>query len=399
MAAQRTKAGLAAIYLTVFLDLLGFGIIIPLMPFTARTFGATGMWMGVLMTAYSGAQFLGAPLIGRLSDKYGRRPLLLLTLAGSCASLLLMGFATSLGTLLAARLLAGLFGGSIAAAQAYIADVTAPQERAKFMGLLGASIGAGFVFGPALGAALSDYGLTGAAFAAAALAAFNFILAAARLKESRVPGKVGHHKASPVALLRALRVSGIRPVLIATFLTTLGLVSMESIYALFGADRFQMDSRLLGLIFTAIGGVVVIVQGGLIGRLAKRFGEGRIAVTGPMIMAIGLGAIPLAASLGGSVTALLVMAVGQALATPSLTSLLSLQAGRDDQGGVIGVGQSMAALARAVGPLAAGFLYDRAISAPFVFGAAACLLATGTVFSLRGSGAALSMRPVPATAE
>ncbi len=398
MTEQRSKAGLVAVYLTVFLDLLGFGIIIPLMPFAAREFGATGVWMGALMTAYSGAQFLGAPIIGRLSDTYGRRPLLLATLAGSCASLLLMGFAQSLGVLLAARLLAGLFGGSISAAQAYIADVTAPAERAKFMGLLGAAIGAGFVFGPALGAALSGYGLSGAAFAAAGLAAFNLILAAARLKESRVPGRAGLHKAGIPALGRALGQSGIRPVLIASFLATFGLVSMESTYALLGADRYAMDPKTLGLVFTAIGVVVVIVQGGLIGRLAKRFGEGRIAVTGPLVMAVGLAAIPAASTLGESVAALLVMAVGQALSSPALSSLLSLRAGKDEQGGVIGVGQSMAALARAVGPLCAGFLYDRAQAGPYVLGAAACLLACAAVFSLRGAGAA-AVRHVPVAAE
>lgn len=386
---RRGFAALAAVYMTVFLDLLGFGIIIPLLPYAARTFGATGIWMGALMTAYSGAQFLGAPVIGRLSDKFGRKPLLLLTLLGSCASMILMGVAASLPVLLAARLLAGLFGGSISAAQAYIADVTAPAERAKFMGILGASIGCGFVFGPALGAALSDYGLSGAAYAAAGLAAFNFVLTALRVKESRVPGQAGHHKASPAALVRALGQPGIRPILIATFLTTFGLVSMESTYALLGADRFGMDARMLGLVFTAIGVVVVIVQGGLIGRLSKRYGEGRIAVVGPLVMAAGLAAIPAAAALSGSIAALLVMAVGQALSTPSLSSLLSLRASQDEQGGVIGVGQSMAALARALGPLCAGFLYDRGAPSPYWMGAAACVLATFTVFPLWRAGAAV----------
>ncbi len=388
--APSRKAGLFAVYATVFLDLLGFGIIIPLMPYAARTFGASGLMLGALMTAYSAAQFVGAPIMGRLSDRYGRRPVILTTLAGSVAAMTLMGVADGLGLIFVARLGAGLCGGSISAAQAYVADVTAPAERAKFMGLLGASIGMGFVFGPALGAALANYGFSGAAFVAAGLAAANWVFAYVKLKEPvRAPDASGAaRKASVGALFEALGRGSIRPILIAGFLVTFGMVAMEATFALLAADRFAVDARTLGLLFTLSGVVVAIVQGGLIGRLSKQFGEGKLAVTGPVVMAIGLAAIGIAPTLTGAVLALCVMAFGQAMASPALTSLLSLNADAHEQGSVIGLGQGMSALARAVGPLVAGALYDQHISWPYWCGAAAALLATAVIFPLRGAGAA-----------
>lgn len=393
------KAGLAAVYATVFLDLLGFGIIIPLMPYAARTFGASGLMLGALMTAYSAAQFVGAPIMGRLSDRYGRRPVILTTLAGSVAAMTLMGVADGLGLIFLARLGAGLCGGSISAAQAYVADVTAPAERAKFMGLLGASIGMGFVFGPALGAALADYGFSGAAFVAAGLAAANWAFAYVKLKEPvRDPAATSARKASVGALFEALGRTTIRPILIAGFLVTFGMVAMEATFALLAADRFAVDARTLGLLFTLSGVVVALVQGGLIGRLSKQFGEGKLAVTGPIIMAAGLAAIGMAPTLAGAVAALCVMAFGQAMAAPALTSLLSLNADANEQGSVIGLGQGMSALARAVGPLVAGALYDQHVSWPYWSGAAAALLATVVVFRLRGAGAARAQTERAATA-
>jgi DHA1 family tetracycline resistance protein-like MFS transporter len=174
--APSKMASLFIVYITVFVDLLGFGMILPLLPFYAMHFGASWLWIGVLATAYSAAQFAGAPVVGWLSDRFGRRPVLLVALAGSAVSLALAGFASSLTMLIVARGLAGLFGGSIAAAQAYVADVTRPDERSKYMGLLGASIGMGFVFGPAIGAGLSVFGFGTAALAASGIAFANLTI-------------------------------------------------------------------------------------------------------------------------------------------------------------------------------------------------------------------------------
>lgn len=368
-------ASLLVVYTTVFVDLLGFGIILPLLPFYAQSFGASGLWVGVLMTAYSAAQFVGAPIVGRLSDLYGRRPILLLALAGSAASLLVAGLAESLAVLIAARTLAGLFGGSIAAAQAYVADATTKEERPKYMGLLGAAIGLGFVFGPAIGAALAQFGFGTAAFVAAGIATLNLLVASVRLKESRQKSsaKASGHRFNFSGLGTAFKNAGIRPLLIATFAVTFAFVGMETTYALLGAARFSLTPRGLGAIFTLIGVIVVMVQGGFIGRLARRFGSRRVAMTGALIMAIGLALLPLGETLELSVAALCVMAIGQALTSPSLVTMLSTCAGVDEQGSVAGLGQSLAAAARGLGPVAAGWLFDRSMGAPYVAGAIACL--------------------------
>lgn len=373
------RSVLPIVYLTVFLDLLGFGLILPLLPFYAVEFGATGVWLGILMTAYSAAQFVGAPIIGRLSDRFGRRPVILLTLLGSVVSLSLAGAATSLTMLLTARLLAGFFGGSIAAAQAYVADVTSREERSKYMGLLGAAIGLGFVFGPATGAALAQFGFATAAYAAAGLAAVNLVWAFFKLPESRVAGGAADSAVggfSIAILLQGLTRPRTRIVLGATFLTMLGFVAMETTYALLGAELYRLDARGLGLVFTLVGVVMVLVQGGMVGRLVPKLGEVIVARAGILIVAVALALLPFAPTLTLSMVALSVLAAGQGFVSPTLATLLSKSAGRDDQGSTLGLGQSLGAAARAVGPLGAGWLYDRHQAAPYFAAAALATLAS-----------------------
>jgi MFS transporter, DHA1 family, tetracycline resistance protein len=371
------KPGLPVVYFTVFLDLVGFGIILPLLPYYAETFGATGVWVGALITAYSAAQFLGASVLGRLSDRIGRRPVLLASLAGSATSLVLSGLAHSLWLLLTARALAGLFGGSIAAAQAYVADSTTPKERARYMGLLGASIGLGFVLGPALGAGLARYGFGTAAFVAAGLAAANLAFGLFMLPETHGPER-RHLAASRPDLshfFAALRHRSMGRLLGATFFATLAFVAMEATFALLGEHRFGLDQSWLGFVFTYVGVVIVVVQGGLVGPLAARFGERALAVAGALLMAIGLGALPLAPALPAALAVLGLLAAGQGLTSPMLSTLLSRAADEDEQGGTLGLGQSLAAAARAVGPIGAGWLYDRAMGAPYAAAAAVMVLA------------------------
>jgi DHA1 family tetracycline resistance protein-like MFS transporter len=365
------KPGLGIVYLTVFVDLLGFGIILPLLPFYAERFGATGVWVGAILTAYSAAQLVGASVLGRLSDRVGRRPVLLLSLAGSAVSLFLSGLAHTLWLLLAARGLAGLFGGSIAAAQAFVADVTVPDERAKYMGLLGASIGLGFVFGPAVGALLARYGFGTAAFAAAALAAANLAFAFWRLPETR-PASAKTAVRARVDwshLVAALHHPTIGRLLSATFLVTLGFVAMEATFALLGEARLGLDAEHLGVVFAYVGVVMVLVQGGLVGRLVPRFGERALASSGAVAMAASLGALPFAPSMTVALSVLGVLALGQGLTNPTLSTLLSRASGADEQGGLLGLGQSLAAGARALGPLAAGWLYDHGAAIPYVVSA------------------------------
>ncbi len=392
------RASLVVLYLTVFIDLLGFGIILPQLAYVAEHFGATGVWVGALMTAYSAVQFLGAPLLGRLSDRFGRRPILILSLAGSAISLTLSGLAHSLAMLIFARSMAGLFGGSIATAQAYIADVTLPKDRARYMGLLGASIGLGFVFGPALGAAMSRYGFGASAFVAAGLAAANCVLAFVKLVESRPAageGRSAHAHLDLARLARALVHPLTGNVVGATFLATFGFVSMEATFALLGERRFGLDASKLGLVFTYVGVLIVLVQGGLIGRLTARYGERALAVVGALAMSVGLAALPHMSRLALAMGALGVLSFGQALVTPTLTALLSRAVSADEQGATLGVGQSAAAAARAVGPLLAGWLFDRTVSLPYSVAAALMLGAAALVGLSRR--AALAAEPAGST--
>jgi DHA1 family tetracycline resistance protein-like MFS transporter len=379
------KPGLPVVYVVVFLDLVGFGFILPQLPYYAERFGATGVWVGAILTAYSAAQLVGASLLGRLSDRVGRRPVLLMSLAGSAASFLVFGLAGSLWVLLAARALAGLFGGSIAAAQAVIADVTTPGERARYMGLLGASIGLGFVFGPALGSGLAHFGFGAAAFTAAGLAAANLVFAFLRLPETR-DSEQRRHPQSRLEwsnLLDALHHPSIGRLLTATFLSTLAFVAMEATFALLGEARLGLDAGRLGLVFAYVGVVMVIVQGGLVGRLAQRFGERALATAGALLMAASLGALPLTPSLGAALVVLAGLAIGQGLTTPMLATLLSRATDADEQGGTLGLGQSIAAAARAIGPIGAGWLYDRSVGAPYAASAAVMVLAALLVSTAR----------------
>lgn len=367
------RSSLAVLYLTVFIDLLGFGIILPLLPYYAEHFGASGVGIGALLTAYSLAQLVGAPLLGRLSDRYGRRPLLLLSLFGSTLSLVVSGVSSSLSVLIASRALAGLFGGSIATAQAYIADVTEVKDRARYMGLLGAAIGMGFVFGPALGASVSRFGFGTAAFVSAGLAAANLVFASFKLVEPRGTRRPARLQLGRVA--RSLKDPAIGRIAATMFLSTLGFVAMEATFALLGERRFGLNAHKLGFVFTYVGAVVAVVQGALIGRLTARLGEKNVAIAGSLVMAGSLAAVPLMPDLSLALTALGGVAIGQALVTPTVTSLLSGATSAEDQGGTLGVGTSMAAAARALGPLLAGWLFDRAAALPYLAGTAALMAA------------------------
>ncbi len=369
---QRTFASLVVVYMTVFLDLLGFGLILPLLPFYAMRFGAHGKQIGLLFACFSIAQFFGAPVLGRLSDRIGRRPVLLLCLFGSTISLLATGLTDTLYTLMAARALAGLFGGSIATAQAYVADVTRPAERTKYMGLIGASIGMGFVFGPFVGAELSRFGFGTAAFVAAGLSAANFLLALARLRESLPPSARGQSQRTALSI-KSLRDALSRPVvgplLILSTGATLAFVSMESTFALLAKLRFGFSEQTMGRLFALLGVTIAVVQGGLIGPLARRFGEVSVGVVGFLILSVAFAAIPWLPTRELTVITLLFVALGQGLLTPTLSTMLSRAVAATEQGGTLGLGQSLGSLARAIGPIVAGTLFDTAQFLPYAFAA------------------------------
>lgn len=390
------RAALGTVYFTVFLDLLGFGIILPWLPYYAARLGATGLLLGLLFTAYSLAQLFGAAILGRMSDRHGRRPILMISLMGSAVGMVLsgltdLGYPATLGpgeqtedaawrlaALIFARAVAGLFGGSIAVAQAYVADVTSPSERPKYMGFVGASIGMGFVVGPALGALVKSmgYGFMTVAFLSAGLALVNLGLAAWRLKE---PRRRSGAKVKRLASLGAWQTAFGRPTvrraLLATFFTMAAFVSMETTFAYLGRDRFGLDTLSFGLVLAFVGVVLIIIQGGVIWPLSRRLGSRRVARLGCVLMAVALAVLPLAPSLVLAVAALGCLAAGQGLTSPSLASIMSNLASDDDQGSVLGVSQSLSAGARAFAPVLAGGLYDFEIAAPYFVGALLALMA------------------------
>ena len=359
---------LIIVFVTVFIDLLGFGIIIPLLPFYAETFGAHAFTVEMLSTSFSLMQFIFAPIWGRLSDRIGRRPIIVFGLLGSCLSYLAFGLATSLTALFAARIFAGIAGANIPTAQAVIADVTAPENRAKGMGMVGAAFGLGFIFGPAIGGFLSRYGYATPAFFASALSLANFIAAWFLLPETLKPE---HRAIERVGRIDALRAALARPhlplLLLIGFLAVAAFAGFENTFALFAERRYGFHASTIGYIFAFVGVVLVIVQGFLVGRAVKVFGEHHIVPVSLAIVAIGLLMIPATQSVPALLAANAVLAVGMGFNNPTLLALISRHTAAGDQGGVLGLTQSINSLARIVGPMWGGFAFDHiGIGAPYV---------------------------------
>jgi multidrug resistance protein len=349
------------LFLTVFIHLLGFGIIIPLLPYYAETYGAGGLTVGLLTSSFSLAQFLFAPLWGRLSDRVGRRPVLLASLLVTGVSYLVFAAATSLPVLFASRILAGIAGAAISTAQAYVADTTTPAERTKGMGLIGAAFGMGFIFGPATGGILSQWGFAVPAYAAAGLAFVAAIFAFFRLPESLPPGTRSEaitSRHAPIAFVHALRRPRIGPVLVTFFVATLCFAGMEAVLALFCEHRYGLGPTQLGLLLMYVGVVSAVMQLTLVGRLVRRFGERALVRAGLLCMALAFIACGAAPPLAVFLLSMGVVAVGSGLSTPSLSGLASLVTPVDEQGGVLGIYQSLGSLARAVGPFLGGMAYD-----------------------------------------
>ena len=378
-------------FLTTFMDLIGFGIIIPIQPFYAKSFGASATLITLLGASYSLMQFLFSAPIGRLSDRVGRRPVLLVSVALISVGYLIFGLATSIPMLFVARMISGLGGANLGAAQAIIADVTAPEERSKGMGLIGAAFGLGFIIGPALGGLLGQHHPTTPIFAAAGLALLNFIFIAVYLPETRgsrplspeeereeqtdeVP--VGRFKALP----RLLSKPNMAPLLGLALFYTLAFALMEQTIGLFiekvwvtglplSVDELTKQASKLTAYFLVIVGVAAtIVQGGLIGRLTKRFGEARLCKMGVGVVLVSFVLIPLVGRLGSFPAMLgvaLLMASGSGVLHPSRNSLISRSAHRSLQGQALGLNQSLSALGRVLGPAMAGALFELSHERPF----------------------------------
>ncbi len=362
---------LAIIFVTVFIDLIGFGMVIPILPFYAEhsPFNATPLEIGILFSVYSWMQFFFSPILGRVSDKYGRRPILFISLLGSAVGYAVIGLAGTLTMVFVGRVISGITGANISTAQAYIADVTTKENRAKGMGLFGAAFGLGFILGPAIAGILSKYGVHVPFFFAAVLsltsaAAVYFLLPESLVRGTKPDTAVRQGRLKTI--FESLREREFGSINLIYFLLVTAFSIMTYAFVLYTAFKFGYNAEQNGYLFAFVGVVSVIGQGFLFSHLVKKFGETRLTILGCLMMAISLFLIPFIGPVFGGLKLLLfscvLLSFGNALASPSLTSLVSKISKDDEQGSSLGIMQSGASLARAIGPMIGGVLLNNAVN-------------------------------------
>lgn len=386
---QASRRVLLTVFLIVFIDLMGFGVVIPLLPLYGDQYHPSPALFGLLMAIYSLMQFLFAPLLGRISDHVGRRPILLISLAGTVVGYLLFGFQTSFWMLLVARAVNGIAGANVATAQAVIADVTRPEDRAKGMGLIGAAFGLGFILGPAIsGAAITAFGHRGPGLVAAGLSFVALLLATAVLPETFPKEKRngvgrgdGHGWLSLNRLFNALRHPQIGILLVIFFLTTFAFGNFEATFALFLNHKMNLDTQHVMWMFVFVGLLAAFIQGGLIGRLVKRFGERKLILVGGALLIPGYVSLLFAGSVWQLMLFLVFLALGAGFTNPTLSSLVSRLSTDKEQGGILGIFQSMSSLARIVGPFWGVFSFEEfGVPTPYVTAAIAACVVTGLAY-------------------
>jgi MFS family permease len=376
------KPSLLIIFLTVFIDLVGFGIVLPLLPSYSERFGARGFEIGCIIASFSVMQFLFAPAWGRLSDKIGRRPVLLLSNCGAAVSYAIFAWASTLEgqqglwLLLVSRVFAGICGANLSVASAYIADITTREDRSKKMGLIGMAFGLGFIFGPAIGAfSAKHFGLAGPGWVAAGFCAGNFLLGLFILRESLTPNS--EHVADRPKLAQWTHTLG-QPklgLLIGIyFLATFCFTCFESTFPLLLKQNFNYDQTHVGYLFTYCGLLAAVIQGGLIGRLLKLFGEQKLIVWSLVLVAGSLALMPYLGSVMGLLASLGLFAVGSGINRPPTFGMISLLSPAHEQGATLGVAQSAGSLARIVGPLFATSFYPGRPAMPYLLCAGVALV-------------------------
>ena len=399
------RRALATVVAVVFLDLLGFGIIVPILPFYVRSFGVSDVYIGLLAASYSAMQFVFAPYLGALSDRRGRRPVLLLSVAGSALAWTVFGLAGSVAVLFVSRMLAGAMGGNLAAAQAYVADITPPERRSAAFGLIGAAFGLGFIFGPAMGGAFASDPVVAAArdllpaavpvtrfslpsFAAAGLSLLNLLFAVAFLEESGVQRTSARRQSWVSTFRTALADDSLRGLVVSFFLLSVAFSGVQVMFIPFAADVYGYDASATALLLTYVGVLGVIFQGVLVGRLSRRYPDSSLAVAGAVLLTLALAVLPFSPDVGRAlvppvggpafltselvalVAVLPGLSLGNALLSVSLTTLVSKAAGADVQGSAFGITQGAGSLGRTVGPPVMAALYVAAFWTPFAVGAA-----------------------------
>jgi DHA1 family tetracycline resistance protein-like MFS transporter len=373
----KTGSPLLPIFLIVLVDILALTIILPLLPFFAERLGATPLIVGLIVSSYAACQLVSGPILGQLSDRFGRKPLLLLSQVGTCAGLLLLANATTLAMVLVARMIDGFTAGNLSIAQAYISDVTEPKDRAKAFGVIGVAFGLGFLVGPAFSGFLSQYGYSYPIYAAAALSGLS-ILATYALLPSGAPPTAADAASDPgqapaQAPERRLgvlswgryagffRVPELGGILAQFFLFTFSFALFTSGFALFAERRFSHDGmpfgpKEVGYVFAFSGLLGIILQGGLIGRLVAAIGERKVVLIGFAASAIGYALLALSHEVPLLLVAAAFGAIGNSALRPALTSLVTRKAGRHQQGAALGLTQSFMSVSQIVAPMPAGFL-------------------------------------------
>jgi DHA1 family tetracycline resistance protein-like MFS transporter len=359
----------------VALDLIGFGIIVPILGRYAERFGASGLTVGFLFASFSLAQLLCAPLLGRLSDRIGRKPVIVISLIGTAIGSFITGAAGVLWLLFAGRIVDGASGGSLSVAQAAVADLATEAERPRLIGMLGAAFGVGFVLGPAIGGLAALGGPHVPFYVAGVLASINAVAAIVRLPETRLArDRVRRPFLSTPStpILRHLAVIG--------FTTVVAFTAFEATFSLFGDRRFGLTEASSAAVFLGVGLVLVAIQGGAYGRLVERFGTPRLFAIGLSMLIAGLALTAVAKVWPVLIIALLLLSVGQGCASPSMTSLVTQHAPADRRGEALGFQQSSYAVGRVLGPPAAGAMFDRVgIWSPYLAGSVLCVVAMGLV--------------------
>ena len=384
---MNNKKMLFSIFLVVFIDLLGFSLILPLLPFYAETFGASPVIIGFLVAAYAAAQFIGAPILGRLSDRYGRKPLLLASIFGSILGFLLLGVANSLWVIFLARIIDGITGGNISVAQAYISDITDEKNRARGLGLIGAAFGLGFIIGPALGGLLSQWGYSTPAFVAAGLSTINFLSIIFWLPESLTSqrrAEIREANRPPFtlnALWQALRRPLVGPLLHSRFFFGMAFATFQTIFTLYAQYRFGLGSQQTGYILAYVGLLSVITQGFVIGRLAKRFSENNLLFAGCAMLAVSF----LGWAFTPSIPLLLVIMIPIALSGGILNTVINSAITKAvvpvEIGGMLGLSASLESLTRVIAPSLAGVLLQVVgPAAPGIFSSILMLALTSYVW-------------------
>src|SRR5438445_536741 len=355
-----TRSRLGVIFLTVLIDLIGFGIVMPILPVFAQRFGAQGIGYGALVFVFSAMQFLATALLGRVSDRIGRRPILLTTMLFNAAGYVLFAFAPSYAALFVARVISGFASGTVSAGEAYVADITSPAERARGMGTIGAAFGVGFVLGPMIGGLADHYlGHLAPGLIAAGLSLVNFVSASLILRESLA---AEHRRERPLFDLghmsEALRRERLRPLMLVWLLAPFAFAGYTVALPLHATQALGWGAKELGWLFVVIGIIAAAVQGFLFGRLERHTGARALLIVGLFGMAASIAAVPYATSSLQLYALTVPLAFANSLFAPAASGLVSIYADPTEQGTILGAAQAFAALGRSLGPLAAGWTYD-----------------------------------------